>query len=100
MPTMARRPRLIASLLLTPLLAAGCVSRSAYDSLQAENSQLRQQLAAQTARANAEQRQVGRLQDAIAYTVNSDLLFRPGSWEMNPRGEQIIGDLAKKLAPT
>ena len=37
---------------------------------------------------------------AIAYTVNSDLLFRPGSWGMNDRGRHIIADMAKKLAPT
>ncbi len=37
---------------------------------------------------------------AIKYTVNSDLLFAPGSWTMNPRGQQIITGFASKLAPT
>jgi chemotaxis protein MotB len=36
----------------------------------------------------------------MAYTVNSDLLFKSGSWEMSDRGKDIIGKLAQKLAPT
>jgi hypothetical protein len=48
----------------------------------------------------ASQQQVSRLQGAIKYTVNSDLLFTSGSWEMRPRGQQVIANLAKKLAPT
>ncbi|HYZ30644.1 MAG TPA: OmpA family protein [Crenalkalicoccus sp.] len=39
-------------------------------------------------------------QGAIGHTVNSDLLFRPGNCEMNPRGRAVIVDLAKKLGPT
>ena len=33
-------------------------------------------------------------------TVNSDLLFAPGSWKIRPQGEAVIANLAKKLAPT
>ncbi|MBX6744506.1 MAG: OmpA family protein [Acetobacteraceae bacterium] len=79
--------------LLSPLLFTACVSRSDYDALQMQNQQLmadNQQL----------RQQVSRLQGAIQYTVNSDLLFRPGSWEMNDRGKNIISDFAKKLAST
>ena len=47
----------------------------------------------------ADRAQIGRLQAAIQYTVNSDLLFRSGSWEMSPRGQDLIGKLAPKLAP-
>jgi chemotaxis protein MotB len=32
--------------------------------------------------------------------VNSDLLFAPGSWQMKPGAEKIIGDFAQKLVPT
>jgi chemotaxis protein MotB len=42
---------------------------------------------------------VSRLQDAIKYTVNSDLLFRSGSWEMSPQGQEVIAKLAPRLAP-
>jgi|SRR5882672_2334962 len=82
-----------------------------YNTMQGQYKQLQQSSAAQQA-ANtteiaalkkevaADREQVGRLQNAIKYTVNSDLLFRSGSWEMAPRGQEIIGKLAPKLAPT
>ena len=47
----------------------------------------------------ADRAQIGRLQDAIQYTVNSDLLFRSGSWEMSPQGQELIAKLAPRLAP-
>jgi chemotaxis protein MotB len=47
-----------------------------------------------------DKQQISRLQGAIKYTVNSDLLFAPGSWQMRPQGQQVIANLAKKLAPT
>ena len=43
--------------------------------------------------------QIARLQGAIKYTVNSDLLFRPGSWQLSPNGEDIMAKMAKMLAP-
>ncbi|MFC7473816.1 OmpA family protein [Dankookia sp. GCM10030260] len=90
----------MAGVLFAPIVVAGCVSQSDYDALQAENNQLKRQLAAQSATLAAERQQVGRLQGAIAYTVNSDLLFAPGSWEMRERGKHIIADMSRKLAPT
>ena len=47
----------------------------------------------------ADRAQIGRLQDAIQYTVNSDLLFRSGSWEMSPQGQELIAKLVPQLAP-
>jgi chemotaxis protein MotB len=86
--------RLIAvSLLSTPMLTGCVVWQSDYDKVQSQNQQLEQQLA-------ASHQEVSRLQGAIKYTVNSDLLFAPGSWEMRPQGQQVIANLAKKLAPT
>ncbi|MBS0559487.1 MAG: OmpA family protein [Proteobacteria bacterium] len=90
---------IVASVMMTSILA-GCVSRSDYDALKSQNEQLQQQVATQQqqlAQANA---QVSRLQGAIKYTVNSDLLFAPGSWTMSSRGKGIIAGFAKKLAPT
>ena len=49
--------------------------------------------------AAADKAHVSRLQDAIKYTVNSDLLFRSGSWEMSPQGQEVIAKLAPRLAP-
>jgi chemotaxis protein MotB len=90
-------------LLLSPvalMLLAGCVSQGKYDDLQAQNQQLQQQNATLSSQAAAERAAVSRLQGAIKYTVNSDLLFSPGGWEMRPAGKQIIAKLAAKLAPT
>jgi chemotaxis protein MotB len=88
----AKHRLFIASLLSTTLLT-GCVWKSDYEALQAQNQQLQQQVA-------ADEQQISRLQGAIKYTVNSDLLFAPGSWQMRPQGQQMIANLAKKLAPT
>jgi len=79
---------------LSLLALAGCgVSQKDYDALKAQNEQLQ----SQNAQLNSD---VRRLQGAIRFTVNSDLLFRPGSWEMNPEGQEIIARLASQLAPT
>lgn len=88
-------------LLLSSTVLSGCVVwKSDYDALQDQNQQLQQQLAAQQQELAASKEQVARLQGAIKYTVNSDLLFAPGSWKMSSRGEQIIAGFAAKLAPT
>ena len=79
--------------LVSAVFLSACVSQSAYDQLQAQNQQLQQQVAADKA-------QICRLQGAIKYTVNSDLLFPSGGWQMRARGKQIIGNMAAKLAPT
>jgi chemotaxis protein MotB len=82
-----------------------------HTTLQGQYKQLQQSSAAQQAAHTteiaalqqeraADRAQVGRLQNAIKYTVNSDLLFRSGSWEMAPRGQEIIAKLVPKLAPT
>ena len=91
---MTNQTRLIVVSLLSTTMLTGCVVwKSDYDSLQSQNQQLKQQL-------TTSQQEVGRLQGAIRYTVNSDLLFAPGSWQMRPQGQKIIADFAKKLAPT
>ena len=84
---------IVASLLSTTVLTGCVVWKSDYDALQQQNQQLQQQ--------NQQlQQQVARLQSAIKYTVNSDLLFASGSWQMKPGAEKIIAGFASKLAPT
>ncbi len=78
--------------LATPVLLAGCVSQSTYDAVVAQNQQLQQQVVMDRAH-------ITRLQGAIKYTVNSDLLFPSGSWQMSADGKDIIGKMAKMLAP-
>jgi chemotaxis protein MotB len=68
--------------------------------LQAQYQQLQQQNSALSAQAAADRAQICRLQGAIKYTVNSDLLFPSGGWQMSERGKQIIAKMAAKLAPT
>jgi len=58
------------------------------------------EIAGAKAQIAAAKAQTGRLQGAIKYTVNSDLLFRPGGWEMSAKGKEIIAKFATKLAPT
>jgi chemotaxis protein MotB len=84
---------MVVSLLSTTFLTGCVVWKSDYDKLQSQNQQLQQQIA-------ADQQQISRLKGAIKYTVNSDLLFASGSWQMKPQGEKIIADFARKLAPT
>jgi len=96
--------RLLSGSALTSLFGAillgGCVSQSDYDALQAQNKDLQQQVATQQTQIAADQAQIARLQGGIKYTVNSDLAFKPGSWEMSAAGQDTIAKLAKKLAPT
>ena len=105
-------------------LLAGCVSQGKYDALegkynalqgqynqlQSQYAQQQQASAAQMAQSSADiaalkkeidagKVHVSRLQNAIKYTVNSDLLFQSGSWQMSPEGQEIIAKLAPKLAP-
>jgi chemotaxis protein MotB len=79
---------------------SACVSQSTYDALQAQNQQLQTQNQQLQSQVSAQQAQVTRLQGAIKYTVNSDLLFKPGSWDIAPDGEQIMAKMASQLAST
>jgi chemotaxis protein MotB len=100
MMTYGLKRGLLLCVLMAPVLLSGCVSQSSYDQLQAQNQQLQQQNSALSAQVAADKAQLCRLQGAIKYTVNSDLLFPSGSWEMSERGKQIIANMAAKLAPT
>ena len=96
-----RRVRFVLGSLLSTLLLGGCVVwQSDYDALKTQNDQLQQQVAAQSSEISADKAQIARLQGAIKYTVNSDLLFPSGGWQMSDRGKQIIAGFAAKLAPT
>ena len=92
--------------LLAPVLLSACASSSQLDTALADNQRLsqqnqqltqdNQQLRQQVA---AGQAHVSRLQDAVKYTVNSDLAFASGSWELSEAGKDIIAKMAKILAP-
>ncbi len=78
---------------LTPLLAAallsGCVSMSTYD-------QLQQRLSGEISQ---DQVRITRLQGAIRVTVNSELLFPEGGYQMPPAAAATIAKIAPILAP-
>jgi chemotaxis protein MotB len=88
--------------LMAPFLLSGCtwLWASDYDALKSQNQQLQQQVTTQSAQIATAQAQISRLQGAIKYTVNSDQLFAPGSWQMSSQGKQIIAKMASQLAPT
>jgi chemotaxis protein MotB len=86
--------------LVAPVLLSACVSQSSYDALQAQYQQVQQQNAALSNQVAADKAQICRLQGAIRYTVNSDLLFPSGGYQMSERGKRIISGFAAKLAPT
>ncbi|HMD63141.1 MAG TPA: hypothetical protein VKF83_04095, partial [Stellaceae bacterium] len=75
---------------LTALLLSACVSQSKYDELQAQYQRAQQQNSALSSQVAADKAQICRLQGAIKYTVNSDLLFASGGWQMSDAGKQII----------
>jgi chemotaxis protein MotB len=95
----SKRGLLPVSLTATVLLLSACVSQSTYDQLQAQYKQVEQQNSQLTAQVAADKAQICRLQGAIKYTVNADLLFPSGSYQMSDRGKQIIGNMASQLAP-
>ena len=86
------RSALLVSFIL-PLFLSACaddggvsgVSQAQYDSVVAENQQL--------------QAHVRRLQSAVKYTVNSDLLFPSGGYELTEAGKETIAKVAQILAP-
>ena len=81
-----RKLILVPSIVVSTMAVAGCVSQSRYDAVVTQNQQLQQQ--------------VSQLEGAIKYTVDSDLLFASGSWQMTLQGQQIIARFAEKLAST
>lgn len=105
---------LVASTLIGGAALTGCVSQSSYDTLKAENTQLHNYIAVQRNelaqnKSDLEQNEIklaesqgdtARLQGAIKYTVESDLLFESGSWEMSNEGKDVIAKIVSKLAPS
>jgi len=80
------------SLLMMPVFLSGCATQNEYDQLATENARLRDE--------NLQlQLHVRHLQEAIKYTVNSDLLFPSGGWQISDAGKAVIAKMATMLAP-
>jgi chemotaxis protein MotB len=85
------------------LALTGCVSKQTYEQSQQKNTELEQeyqQLNQQmSAEVGAKSVQITRLQDAVRVSINSELLFPSGSWEMSDNAKQSIAKVAAILAP-
>ena len=85
------------------LTLAACVSKQSYEQSQQKNTeleqeyqQLNQQMAAEV---GAKNMQISRLQNAIKVSINSQLLFPSGEWDMSETAKQSIAKVAAILAP-
>ncbi len=90
-----KRRHVVAALLTVGMLA-GCVPASQYNSLEAQYQQLNTSLSSEIA---SDQVRISRLQGAIKVTVNSELLFPSGGWQMPVAAQQTIAKMAPILAP-
>jgi chemotaxis protein MotB len=78
------------------LVLAGCVSQHKYDTLDAQYQQLNQTMSAEVA---SNQMQITRLRDAIKVTVNNELLFPSGDWQMPVEAQRTLSKIVPILAP-
>jgi len=78
------------------LLLSGCVSQQKYDALQSRYDQLNQTMSSEI---TAKQMHIERLQNAIKVTVNDQLLFPSGDWQMPVTAQQTIAKMVPILAP-
>jgi chemotaxis protein MotB len=86
-----------ATLICTAMLVlAGCVSQQKYDTLDAQYQQLNQTMSAEVA---SNQMHITRLRDAIKVSINDELLFPSGGWEMPVAAQQTIRKIVPILAP-
>src|SRR3954449_7732387 len=95
-----KRSALLFPVIMVPVILSACVSQSKYDALKAESDQLQAQNQQLQQQAAADRQQIDRLRGAIKYTVNSDLLFPSGGWQLSAEGQRIIGRMAERLVPT
>src|SRR6516165_3351482 len=86
----------VAMTVFVMLLLSGCVSQQKYDALQARYDQLNQTMSSEI---SAKQMHIERLQNAIRVTVNDDLLFPSGDWQMPVQAQQTMGKMIPILAP-
>ena len=85
------------------VLMGGCVSQQKYNEseqknaeLEAQYQQLNQQMGSEVA---SRDMHIERMQNAIKVSVNSQLLFPSGGWEMSNEAKTSIAKIAAILAP-
>jgi len=96
--------------LMTASSLGGCVWQSDYDELNAkytalvaQHDQYTQQseanIAALNQRVATQGEHVTRLQSALHFTLQGDMLFKSGSWQLSKGGEESLAGVAQKLGP-
>jgi chemotaxis protein MotB len=78
------------------LLMAGCVSQQKYDDLDAQYQQLNATMAHEISDRDM---RISRMQDAIKVSLNDQLLFPSGGWQMSDDAQKSIAKIAQILAP-
>ncbi len=78
------------------VLLGGCVSQQKYNALDAQYQQLQSSLSGELA---ANEVHITRLQNAVKVSVNSQLLFPSGGWQMPSEAAQTIAKMAPILIP-
>jgi chemotaxis protein MotB len=98
-----RPGKVIAITFTLMFVLAGCVSQQKYeaqqqkyDALQARYDQLNQTMSSEI---GAKQMHIERLQNAVKVTVNDQLLFPSGDWQMPATAQQTIAKMVPILAP-
>lgn len=85
------------------LALGGCVSQQKFQAVQQQNTELEQEYQQLNQQMNeelaAKNMQLTRMQNAVKLTINSELLFPSGGWEMSERAKQSITKVAAILAP-
>src|SRR5262249_43345348 len=78
------------------LLLTSCVPQHKYDALDADYQELNQTMSKEVA---ANQMQITRLRDAIKVSINDELLFPSGDWQMPAEAQRTISKIVPILAP-
>ena len=85
------------------LALPGCVSKQKYEASQQKNAELEQEYQQLNQQMSAElgnkSMQISRLRNAIKLSINSQLLFPSGRWDMSESAKQSIAKVAAILAP-
>jgi chemotaxis protein MotB len=69
------------------LVLTGCVSQQKYDTLDAQYQQLNHTMSTEVA---SKQMHITRLRNAIKVSINEELLFPSGGWDMPVTAQQTL----------
>ena len=78
------------------LLLSGCVSKQKYADQEKHYQELTQAMSAEL---GAKDVKISRMQDAIKLSINSELLFPSGEWEVSEKAKSTLTKVVTTLAP-